>query len=156
MRDQAARRLRTPPRRLIPWITRVTVWIYRVTKGRLGGSQRGMDHVLLTTIGRKSGHSHTVCLPISYLPEGVPVIVASYAGSDRHPAWFHNLRDRQANPTVTVMDRSDEYRARAGVLTGADRTHVWERLLDDRPWYADYQAVTSREIPLVRLERLSD
>lgn len=153
MADQRTQGFLTPPRWLIPWITRLTVWLYRVTKGRVGGSQRGMDHILLTTVGRRSGESHTVCLPIWRDQNERPIVVASYAGAERHPAWYHNLRDRSANPTVTVMNRADRYEARANVLDGEVRSTAWAALVADRPFYADYQAGTDRTIPLVELER---
>ena len=153
MADQGTRSFRTPPRWLIPWITRLTVWLYRVTNGRVGGSQRDMDHVLLTTVGRRSGEPHTVCLPIWLDDDGIPIVVASYAGADRNPAWFHNLRDREANPTVAVMNRADRYDARARVLDGECRAVTWAALIADRPFYEEYQAGTSRTIPLVALER---
>ena len=153
MADQVTRSFRTPPRGLIPWITRVTVWLYRATNGRIGGTQRGMDHVLLTTVGRRSGERHTVCLPIWLDSDGTPIVVASYAGSQRHPAWYHNLRDLTANPTVVVVNRADRYEARAEVLDGDRRARTWAALIADRPFYEEYQAGTSRTIPLVALER---
>jgi deazaflavin-dependent oxidoreductase (nitroreductase family) len=153
MAEQGTRRFLTPPRRLIPWITRVTVWLYRLSEGRIGGTQRGMDHVLLTTVGRRSGEPHTVCLPIWRDAYGAPVVVASYAGAQRNPAWYHNLRDRDANPTVSIMNRADRYEARADVLDGGARLAAWEALVADRPFYAEYQADTDRMIPLVRLVR---
>ena len=155
MGEQGARRFSTPPRRLIPWITKVTVGLYRITQGRLGGTQAGMDHVLLTTVGRRSGEPHTVCLPIWVTSDGAPVVVASYAGARRHPAWFHNLRDRRSNPTVAVVDRADRYDALAEVLEGEVRAEVWEALVADRPFYADYQAGTDRTIPVVKLVRVA-
>ena len=154
MGAQGAQRFSTPPRRLIPWITKATVGLYRLTDGRVGGKQAGMDHVLLTTIGRRSGEPHTVCLPIWFQDDDAPIVVASYAGAQRHPAWFHNLADRDANPTVSVVNRADRFHARADVLEGPDRTQAWEALVADRPFYADYQADTDRTIPLVRLERV--
>lgn len=153
MAEQGTRRFLTPPRWLIPWITRATVGLYRETNGRIGGTQRGMDHVLLTTVGRRSGEPHTVCLPIWLGAGGVPIVVASYAGAQRHPAWYHNLRDHGANPTVSVVNRADRYDAHAEVLEGDARAAEWEALVADRPFYADYQAGTDRTIPLVRLVR---
>ncbi len=156
MGTQGAQRFSTPPRRLIPWITKATVGLYRMTQGRIGGTQAGREHVLLTSIGRRSGEPHTVCLPIWLGPDRVPIVVASFAGAQHHPAWFHNLRDRTANPTVAVVHRADRYDARAEVVEGEYRAEVWDALVADRPFYADYQAATDRTIPLVRLVRASD
>jgi len=50
-----------------------------------------------------------------------------------------------------VRDRDRIFRARAEVLDGSERTAIWERLVADRPFYARYQEMTERRIPLVRL-----
>lgn len=153
---QSNRRFVTPPRALIPWISRATVWAYRRTGGRIGGSGAGMKQLLLTTVGRRSGRVHTVCLPYWTDPDGNRVVVASFAGGPHHPAWYHNLADRRANPTVTVQVGSRRVGARAEILEGADREAVWEALTADRPFYRDYQARTERVIPLVRLVEISE
>jgi deazaflavin-dependent oxidoreductase (nitroreductase family) len=141
----------TPPRRFIPWITRVTVWVYEKTNGRLGGRSAGMQNLLLRTVGRRSGRVSTVCLPYWVDPEGHRIVVASYAGSPRHPAWYHNLKDREANPEVVVRDGAVVLRADAQVLGGEERAGIWYRLIADRPFYARYQEKTERRIPIVRL-----
>jgi deazaflavin-dependent oxidoreductase (nitroreductase family) len=125
------------------------LWVYRRTRGRLLYKMRGMPTLLLTTTGRKSGVPRTVPLP--YLPDGDgKVVVGSFAGGPRHPAWALNLF---ADPTAQVQDRGERYAATGEVLSGDRRALVWERLTAAHPWYADYQARTSRELPLVRLTR---
>ena len=84
---------------------------------------------------------------------GLPIVVGSYAGAERHPGWFLNLSDRAANPDVGVQDRDDRYRAEARILEGDDYAENWAALTRDRSFYADYQALTERRIPLVRLVR---
>jgi len=112
----------------------------------------GMHHVLLTTVGRKSGTEHKVALPIWRDPDGHRIVIASFAGAPGHPSWFVNLRDRDANPRVKVRVQGPrEYWSVPEILTGAPRSELWDLLLADRAWYADYQAKTDREIPLVRL-----
>lgn len=111
----------------------------------------GMNHVVLTTIGRRSGATHKVALPFWQDSAGCRVVVASYAGADKHPAWFLNLSDRTANPTVQVRVQGGRYEASADVLTGEDYDEIWAALIADRPHYANYQTRTSRQIPLVRL-----
>lgn len=111
----------------------------------------GMSHLVLTTVGRRSGNRHTVALPFWVDPTGNRVVVASFAGAEGHPAWYLNLSDRAANPTVHVRVRDGEYDADPAVLTGAERESTWQALVADRPHYADYQTRTEREIPIVRL-----
>ena len=151
MSDQRAEVPFSPPRWLIPWITRAQVWIYERSNGRYGSVAAGMPHLLLRTVGRRSGRESTVCLPYWRDPQGARVVVASYGGGPRNPAWFHNLADRVANPNVAVRDRDRVFRARADVLDGSERESIWERLGSDRPFYARYQEMTPRRIPLVRL-----
>ena len=149
--DQRAGRFITPPRWMIPHISRSQVRVYRRTDGRIGGSGAKMRHLLLTSIGRRSGSPHTVCLPYWLDAEGQRVVVASFSGAPRSPAWYHNVADRQANPTVAVQDRAHCFVALAEVLGGDDYAATWVALTTDRPFFADYQKRTQRRIPLVRL-----
>jgi deazaflavin-dependent oxidoreductase (nitroreductase family) len=151
MTDQRAQVPFSPPRWLVPWITKLQVGVYEWSNGRLGSMAAGMRHLLLRTVGRRSGRSATVCLPYWRDPSGHRIVVASYAGGPKNPAWYHNLTDRSTNPTVMVQDRDRVFRARADVLKDEERGAVWQQLVADRPFYARYQEMTSREIPLVRL-----
>jgi deazaflavin-dependent oxidoreductase (nitroreductase family) len=149
--SQAARRPVNPPRWLIPRITRIQVWLYERTSGRVGAQVAGMHHLLLRTLGRRSGRPSTVCLPYWCDVEGRRIVVASYGGAPRHPAWYHNLADRSANPEILVRDRDQRAWCVAEVPKGEERDALWEQLVADRPFYLEYQASTERIIPLVRL-----
>ncbi len=111
----------------------------------------GMEHLLLRTVGRRSGNEHKVALPFWRDPQGRRVVVASFGGAPKDPAWFLNLCDRVANPQVLVRVQGGGFWADAEVLDGDDYAQTWAGLLTDRPWYADYQAQARRRIPLVRL-----
>ncbi len=64
------------------------VWMYRMTAGKFGGEMRGFKVLILTTRGRKSGK--TVSTPLGYFErDGGYIIVASNAGSDKHPSWYY-------------------------------------------------------------------
>jgi deazaflavin-dependent oxidoreductase (nitroreductase family) len=138
---------KTPPRWSIPWISRTHVALYKLTGGVIGANLAGKPGILVRTIGAKSGKVHTVCLPC--VRDGDDrLIVASYAGGPRNPAWYHNLR---AHPEIVVRDRRRVFMARAEVVGENDRPRVWQLVVDDAPWYADYQTRTTRLIPVVRL-----
>ena len=62
----------------------------------------GMHHVMVSTVGRRSGTEHKVPLPVWFDDDGHRVVVASCEGSDRHPDWYLNLADKSVNPTVKV------------------------------------------------------
>ncbi|MER5183004.1 nitroreductase/quinone reductase family protein [Streptomyces sp. NPDC002896] len=123
---------------------------FRANQGRVGGYFEGARLLLLTTTGARSGARHTT--PLGYLPDGERVLViASAAGAPKHPDWFHNIL---ANPRVTVEDGIFTYEAEAVVLEGAERDRVFARAVDAEPGWADYQAKTTRVIPVVALQAL--
>lgn len=114
----------------------------------------GMHHVVVRTIGRKSGNEHKVALPFWRDAEGHRVVVASFAGAPDHPAWYLNLADRAANPEIRIRVQHGLFWADAQVLDGDEYTDTWAGLTADRPYYDDYQTRTDRRIPLVRLVEL--
>lgn len=123
---------------------------FRANQGRVGGPFEGARLLLLTTTGTRSDAPHTT--PVGYLPDGDRIlIIASAAGAPRHPDWFHNL---VTHPRVTVEDGTFTYDARAVVLDGAERDSVFARAAEADPGWADYQAKTTRVIPVVALEEI--
>jgi deazaflavin-dependent oxidoreductase (nitroreductase family) len=153
------KRYLTPRGTLLAWITRVHRALYAASFGLVGHTVfqraeegtgillRPMRVLLLTTTGRRTGLPRAVPLPY-FEYDGRRFVVGSFAGSDRHPAWFLNLRDR---PEVHVQRGTTKGAASAFALAGDDRARYWKRLADDWPRYRLYQAGTSREIPLVEL-----
>jgi deazaflavin-dependent oxidoreductase (nitroreductase family) len=123
--------------------------ILRASGNRIGTSGFGMPVLELTTIGRKSGRPRTIVLTSPVQEGGALVIVASYGGDDRHPAWFLNLRD---NPNVEVAMRGEKRAMRARVASPDERAGLWPRVTEAYRGYAAYQRRTGREIPLVLLE----
>ena len=123
--------------------------IFSATKGRIGGRGLGMPVVMLTTTGRKSGQPRTTMLTSPLQEDGKVVLVASYGGDDRNPAWFLNLRD---NPDVELTMDGSTRKMRAHVATPEERAELWPRVTKDHANYAGYQRRTEREIPLVILE----
>ncbi|MFM8304951.1 MAG: nitroreductase/quinone reductase family protein [Actinomycetota bacterium] len=113
--------------------------------------QAGMHHLMLRTVGRKSAKVHKVALPFWRDPDGHRIVVASFAGAAKDPSWFVNLADRAANPEVYVKVQRGEFWSVPEILDGDDYSQTWTGLVADRAWYTDYQAKTSRRIPLVRL-----
>jgi deazaflavin-dependent oxidoreductase (nitroreductase family) len=123
---------------------------YRATDGAEGYHWRNDTTILLlTTKGRKSGEDRTSAL-IYRDWEDAQLVVASKGGADQPPAWFLNL---EAEPAVTVQIKGDTFRANARIATADERPSMWEHMVQVWPDYANYQAKTSREIPVVILER---
>lgn len=123
---------------------------FRATGGRVGGNIFGLPMLLLHHVGAKSGVRRTS--PLLYMPDGDRmVLVASKGGYTKHPAWFHNL---MANPDVQVeLPKEGKVAVRAHKANAEERRDLWPRVVDLYSGYAEYQASTSREIPVVVLER---
>ncbi|MGI5286934.1 nitroreductase family deazaflavin-dependent oxidoreductase [Nonomuraea polychroma] len=120
---------------------------FRANEGRVGGMFEGAPLVLLTTTGAKSGRPVTT--PVMYLADGERyVVIASNAGADHHPAWYHNLR---ATPTATVEVGTETFEAKPVFIEGEERDRLYARMVAQAPGFAEYEAKTSRRIPVVAL-----
>ena len=123
--------------------------LYRVSGGAVGGSIARMPVLLLTTTGRKSGEPRTT--PLTYFTDGDDVVViASYGGAPRHPAWYHNLT---AHPEVEITTGRTTERRTARTATAEEKARLWPVITDTYKGYAGYQKRTDRDIPVVILER---
>jgi deazaflavin-dependent oxidoreductase (nitroreductase family) len=111
----------------------------------------GMHHVVLRTTGRRTGREHKVALPFWLDPDNHRIVVGSFAGAPRHPAWYLNLTDRDANAEVLVRVQGRSFWARPQILDGAEYDRIWALLTTDRAYYNGYQTRTDRKLPLVRL-----
>lgn len=124
--------------------------LYRLTSGRFAGRMGRSPVLLLTTVGRKTGKARTT--PLLYLADGDRlVIVASFGGAARHPAWWLNLRD---TPEATVRLGDRPRRVRAAPAEGDERARLWSDLVRMYPDYAKYQQSTSRQLPVIVLHPL--
>jgi deazaflavin-dependent oxidoreductase (nitroreductase family) len=132
-------------------MSRVNIALYRGTRGKIGGRVGKAPILLLTTTGRRTGAKRTT--PLLYLRDGDRIaVVASYGGRPSHPAWYLNLK---ANPPVEVQVGRERFAAIARTATPDERAQLWSRLVEMYPAYASYEQRTSREIPVVLLERTS-
>ena len=136
-------------RLLLPIMTALHRWLYRLTDGRLGGSVASMPVLLLTTTGRKTGARRTV--PLSFFEDGEAyVLIGSRGGAPKHPSWYLNL---EAHPDVEVQVGAERRRLRARRASAEEAERLWPPILERAPTYGKYRARTRREIPLVLLER---
>lgn len=119
---------------------------YLETSGR---ARPEMNDLLLTTCGRKSGKLRRTALVYARDADHY-LLAASNAGADNHPAWYFNLID---NPDVTVQIGTDTFRANARPATTEEKPRLWQLLVATMPAYQKYQDATSREIPVVILQR---
>lgn len=143
-----------PRGRLLNWITRNHVRLYRRTGGFLGMAMpapderfRRLDCLLLTTTGRKSGLARTVVLPFFQYDERI-LLVGSNAAQKKNSAWYHNIK---ADPQVTVEFGALRLSARASIVEGDDYDDLWERHKKLWPRWAAYDKQVERRIPLVEI-----
>ena len=123
---------------------------FRADRDKGGGAMKGRPLLLLTTTGAKSGQLRTK--PMMFIPDGDRLLViASNAGAAIHPDWYRNLL---AHPEVTVEVGNETFKAIATVTEGLERQRLWSRVVELYPFFADHQAKTSRQIPVIVLRRL--
>ena len=117
----------------------------QITKGPF----TGRSLLLLTTRGAKTGHERTN--PLAYTRHGDHIfVIASKGGAPTHPDWYRNLR---ANPRVTVEVGPERFEADARVARGDERRRLYDLQASRMPAFKEYERRTSREIPVVALER---
>ena len=121
---------------------------YSASGGRIGSRIWGLEIVLLTTTGRRSGRARTV--PLCSLRDGESfVVIASYGGLDCSPAWWLNL---QHEPRATVRLGRITHDVVAREAMPAERERLWAQATARAPGYLGYQRRTTRRIPIVLLE----
>ena len=113
---------------------------------------RGAQLLTLITFGSRSQREHSV--PLRWFADvdepGAWLVVASFAGASRHPAWYVNMARNPDRIKVQLNGRT--FNVSAESLAGAARAEAWQRIVADAPGYAEYQTKTDREIPIVRLK----
>ncbi|HWL37063.1 MAG TPA: nitroreductase family deazaflavin-dependent oxidoreductase [Frankiaceae bacterium] len=122
--------------------------LLKLTGGRVGRSLGGMPVVLLETVGRKSGEPRQTPLTAPVVDGETVVLVASYGGDSRHPAWYHNLC---AQPEVAITMNGVRREMRARTATAEEKADLWPRIVRSYRGYAGYQKRTDRDIPVVLL-----
>jgi deazaflavin-dependent oxidoreductase (nitroreductase family) len=123
---------------------------FRANDGKVTGVFERAPLLLLTTTGAKSGRPRTT--PVVFTRDGDRlVMIASKGGAPTNPAWYYNL---VANPTVTVELPEETFDAHATVATGAERERLFRAQAALMPNFSQYQQKTTRQIPVIVLERV--
>lgn len=121
---------------------------YEATGGAEGGTLEGKPVVILTTRGRHSGKVRkTPLMRVEH--EGTYAVVASMGGAPRHPVWYLNLK---TSPRVTLQDGAKVFDMTAREVQGPEKERWWARAVAAWPAYEEYQAKTTRRIPVLVLE----
>ena len=122
---------------------------FRANGGKVGGQFAGAPMVLLHTTGAKSGLERVSPL-VAQIDGDRIYIFASKAGAPTNPDWYVNLL---ANPDVTVEYGAETFPARAVVLDDAARDVIYAIQAERFPTFRDYEAQTTRRIPVIELVR---
>lgn len=122
---------------------------YIETNGETGYIWNGAPILLLTTTGRTSGEPRTIPIIFSKYNDSY-IIMGSRGGSPTHPKWYLNIL---SNPHVHLQVKAEKFPATARTATSPERELIWHEALKTWPRYAEYQSRTTRQIPVVMLER---
>jgi len=133
------------PGRTFRWMNRLIMGRARRTEGKT----MGMNLLVLTTVGRKSGQERQTPLAWFPGPDGSWLVVASANGAPANPAWYLNLA---AHPDqVTVEQAGRKIAVTAEELQGAEREQAWQQIKAAADNFRKYEQTTDRLLPVIRL-----
>lgn len=134
-------------KKVLRWVTKIQVAIYRASKGRLATKFLGGYPVcVVTTKGAKSGKTRRIAL--IHLPyENDILLVASSGGMPTNPVWYHNIR---AHSNIEIMVAGSERTYHARQIDDDEKAALWPHLVSLFPDFDEYQARTDRNIPVFR------
>jgi deazaflavin-dependent oxidoreductase (nitroreductase family) len=132
----------------------LNIGLFRASHGRIFGHFGGLEALLLTTTGRKSGRSRT--RPLGYVYDSGRFVVCAAPGhfdvpggpQASHPAWYLNLR---SNPRAAVDIGVERFDVTAEILEGSERDRMWKQITEVFPFIAEFQKRASHQIPVVAL-----
>jgi deazaflavin-dependent oxidoreductase (nitroreductase family) len=122
---------------------------FRENEGRVGGRFEGAPILLLHSFGAKTGQERVNPMMYQQAGDGWAVF-ASKGGAPTNPDWYHNL---VVNPEAAIEVGTDTIPVKARVTDGDERERIWGKQKKDYPGFAEYERNTTREIPVILLER---
>jgi len=134
-------------RKITRWYTKLNVWVYKKSGGRLMKNfPGGFPICIVTTTGKKTGLKRDI--PLIHLPDGEDkLLVASQGGLNIHPVWYYNVK---ATPQIEITFGPVTRTYVAEQISSEEKASVWPLLLSYYPDFDEYQARTDRDIPVFR------
>lgn len=120
---------------------------FRANGGKVGGSFKNRDLLLLHTTGAKSGLPRLTPL-VTMRDNGRLIVIASKAGAPSHPDWYYNL---VANPDVSVEFGTDRFDAGATVIEEPERSELYDKMAQRYAFFKEYAKIAGRIIPVIVL-----
>jgi deazaflavin-dependent oxidoreductase (nitroreductase family) len=137
-----------PPRWVLKLFTKINVFVYKLSGGRLMNKLSGMPIVVITMTGAKSGRRKTI--PLMYVPHDQGfILVASQGGAPKHPAWYYNLV-KYPQIDITYDGQTRKFTARQ--VDDEEKAALWPTCVEYYPPYDQYQKRTERNIPVFLCE----
>lgn len=130
----------------LDWV-REQVELYEGSGGTEGTTllETGLPCIIVEHVGNKTGAIRKIPL-MRVKVENSYVLIGSMGGQPRNPVWVYNLR---ANPDVQIRDKTEVVEMRVREVTDEqERELLWDASVKAYPPYSDYQAKTSRKIPV--------
>lgn len=130
----------------LDWV-REQVELYESSGGTEGTTllDTGMPCILVIHTGNKTGGIRKIPLMRVKVDDGY-VLVGSMGGQPKNPVWVYNLR---ANPDIQIRDQTEVFDMRAREVTAEpERSRLWQAANAAYPHYDEYQAKTTRRIPV--------
>ena len=136
----------------LDWV-REQVELYESSGGTDGTTLRdtGLPCIIVTHVGNKTGAMRKI--PVMRVKvENSYVLIGSYGGRPNNPVWVYNLR---ANADVQIRDKTDVFKMQVReVKDDHERERLWDASVNAYSLYNDYQAKTSRKIPVFIAEQV--
>ena len=131
-------------RKFIKPFSKLNVFIYKLTAGRLMGKFQGRPVALIEMTGAKSGKKITI--PLMYVPhENGVIIVGSQGGAPKSPVWVKSV---QKNPQIVAQYRGKRMNLVARQVGDEEKARLWPICVEHYHEFDDYQARTDRNIPV--------
>ncbi len=134
----------------LDWV-RKQVEVYEGSGGTKGTTllETGMPCIIVTHTGNRTGGIRKIPLMRVKVDDSY-VLVGSMGGQPKNPSWVYNIR---SNPDVEIRDKTEVFKMRVREVEDEDeRQRLWDASAEAYPPYNDYQAKTSRRIPVFLAE----
>jgi deazaflavin-dependent oxidoreductase (nitroreductase family) len=133
--------------RVSEWNRRI-VEEFRANEGQVGGPFEGRPILLLHHTGARSGIERVN--PLAYQKVGdAYAVFGSKGGAPTNPDWYHNLI---ANPNAKIEVGTETIDVVARIPGPEEHERIWEEQKRLMPGFADYERITTRQIPVVVLD----